>query len=73
VFSIVDSGNSMIVGEQLGSWETGSVSGYERQDLEHDHHGFQGGEEEVGSRIAVYLEFNVMIPKIYQCSVAGNV
>jgi hypothetical protein len=39
----VDSGSSTIVSEQLGSWETGSVSGYERQDLEHGHHGFQGG------------------------------
>jgi hypothetical protein len=71
--AIVEEKSGLLVGGQLGSWETGSVSGYETQDHENDRNSLHKQEDEMKEEIAVDLEFNVTIPKIYpRCAVAGE-
>jgi hypothetical protein len=70
--AIVDTASMLIVGEQLGTWETGSVSGYEAHDLGDDSIG-GNGDGEVRGEMQVDLEFEVTIPKVYpRCAVAGE-
>ncbi|KAE9378714.1 hypothetical protein N431DRAFT_477906 [Stipitochalara longipes BDJ] len=67
--AIVEEKSGMLVGGQLGSWETGSVSGYADEMEEHKHEEENGVREE----ISIDLKFEVTIPKIYpRCSVAGE-
>ena len=63
--AIVEESSGLLVGGQLGTWETGSVSGYDEMAM-HEEGGF-------GEEINVDLKFSVVIPKIYpRCSVAGE-